>query len=65
MQVAVDEVQVGMRMQLLVRDPASGRQALEAGLKVTHPVHVLCWTLDKPASVCTRAAQPDMRSIFG
>ena len=33
-QVAVDEVQVGMQMQLLVRDPATGRQALEADLKV-------------------------------
>lgn len=38
MQVACDEVQTGTRMQLLVRDPASGRQALEADLQVCKPV---------------------------
>ena len=34
MQVAVDEVKPGSRMQLLVRDPAVGRKALEADLQV-------------------------------
>ncbi|KAK9832568.1 hypothetical protein WJX84_002063 [Apatococcus fuscideae] len=33
LQVACDEVQTGTRVQLLVRDPAWGRQALEADLQ--------------------------------
>ena len=37
LQVACDEVQTGTRMQLLVRDPAAGRQALEADLQVDIP----------------------------